>query len=97
MTTSLLKLAELTKAQCKALMTLPLPRDPDPARRLAGRTFGSLWRKSSKHWDAMLELEKKGIVERTVSRGETLWRPTKPYGLAVAASLRALAVEGGEG
>lgn len=77
----------LSEAERKALLTLPLPRDADPVRWIAARTYGSLWRKSSKHWSAMLSLERNGLVERTVSRGETLWRPTRQAGLTVRALL----------
>jgi hypothetical protein len=87
----LISLAEtLTEPMKLALATLPLPRDADPVRWIAARPYGSTWRKSSAHWNAMLLLEYEGIVERRVSRGETLWRPTRPLGLAVAKALRTL-------
>ncbi|HYI43705.1 MAG TPA: hypothetical protein VD768_08805 [Sphingomicrobium sp.] len=80
---------KLTEAEREAFLSLPLPRDADPARRIAARTYGSIWRKSTKHWRAMLGLEREGLVERKISRGETLWRPTRPLGLAVRAHLLA--------
>lgn len=76
-------LETLSSDERAALLTLPMPRDAQPHLRQAARSYSSLWRKSSAHWDAMLALEEKGIVERTVSRGETLWRPTKELGLAI--------------
>lgn len=78
----------LTEPMSKALLTLPLPRDADPVRWIAARPYGSTWRKSSDHWNAMLLLEYEGIVERRVSRGETLWRPTRPLGLALRTHLQ---------
>lgn len=78
--------ASLSPAMRDALKTLPLP-GYHADRIFVGvyrhRSFGSIWRKSSAHWDAMLALEDVGLVERKVSRGETLWRPTRPLGLAL--------------
>lgn len=81
----------LTKAQRDALLTLPLPgwkADRVWFGRGAVVPYSSTWRKSSKHWDAMLQLEEAGLVEQKQSRGETLWRPTKPDGLAVRAHIQ---------
>jgi hypothetical protein len=83
--------AGLTKAQRAALMTLPLPGwTPDRVfvGRGINRSYSSIWRKSSKHWDAMRRLEADGLVEQRTSRGEVLWRPTKPFGLSVRAALQ---------
>jgi len=77
----------LTKAQVKAFLTLPLPRVGKPLQGIPERSYGSIWRKSAKHWDALLDLEERSLVERRVSRGETLWRPTQGVGLAVRAAL----------
>jgi hypothetical protein len=74
---------ELTNPLREALMALPLPRHADTLRRIASRPFSSLWRKATKHWRAMIILEHLGLVQRKVSRGETLWRPTRPLGLLV--------------
>ncbi len=86
--------AGMTKAQRSALLTLPLPRDAQPHRFLSACTYGSIWRKSSKHYDALLDLEQRGIVEQRTSRGEVLWRPTRPLGLAVRAALHDDTVRG---
>lgn len=73
----------LDERERNALLDFPRIRDANPVRLQAAVTFGSLWRKFSQHRSAMLAMEKLGVVERRVSRGETLWRPTKPLGLAV--------------
>lgn len=83
--------ARLTKANVAALETLPMPGWA--AHRVfagMGRNVphSSTWRKSTKHYDSMVRLEDMGLVERTVSRGETLWRLTKPLGLAVRQHLQ---------
>lgn len=89
MTTLAEQLERLEERHKAALRTLPLPCPGNPARLEAARPYISLWRKSAKFWDEMLDLEQIGLVERRVSRGETLWRPTRPSGLAIIAALRA--------
>lgn len=79
----------LSEAQRCALMAMPLPCDAVPHRWIPARSFSSIWRKLAKHWDSLSTLEDKGIVERKVSRGETLWRPTRDLGLQVRAALEA--------
>lgn len=75
--------AQLSDGERAALESLPVPHDGDPARWIAARPYGSTWRKSTKHRPAMEALRLRAVVESTVSRGETLWRLTKPLGLAV--------------
>jgi hypothetical protein len=78
---------KLTKAQREALLALPTLRDADPVRWLAAVTHGNSWRKLTKHRPAFRELAKAGLVESKEARNETLWRATKPFGLAVRAAI----------
>ena len=77
--------AGLTKAQREALTTLPLPRAGKPHLMQSERGYGDIWRKSSKHFFTLLDLVERGIVETRESRGEALWRLTRPLGLEVRA------------
>ncbi len=79
--------ARLTDLDCQAIFVLPKPRDADPVRWKAARPYGSCWRKASGYWDQFLRMEEVGLVERRVSRGETLWRLSRPSGLAVRSYL----------
>lgn len=79
----------LTEAQRRALLELPLPRDADRVRWIAARPYSSTWRKASAHLDALYGLHAAGLVEWKLSRGETLWRLTRPSGLALKAHLLA--------
>jgi hypothetical protein len=78
----------LSTDQVKALATLPAPRDANPVYMIAARPYSSTWRKSSPYFHILAGLERLGIVERTISRGETLWRLTKPLGIALRAHIR---------
>jgi len=77
--------ASLTKPMLRAVQFLPPPADAVPHRHMAARPYGSTWRKASAHRDSLFRLEKLGVVQQRESRGETLWRLTKPFGLAVRA------------
>ena len=83
-------MGNLTEAERAALMTLPLPGLT--AHRVfmgvyRNVSYSSTWRKSAKHRRALEALEQRGIVEQTESRGETLWRLTRPAGIEVRQSL----------
>lgn len=70
---------------------------PSQARELAERLAEAM---TARRWmatkdgrmtfgpPAPLSVEASGLVERKVSRGETLWRPTRPLGLAVRAIIQ---------
>lgn len=77
---------KLSQAEISALKTLPLPGWKSD-RVFVGRgqmvAYSSTWRKSAKHLPALEVLERRGLVEQKESRGETLWRLTRPDGLAV--------------
>lgn len=75
--------AGLSERQVAAFSTLPLPRPAEPHRKIAARPYSSIWRKSSKFINEMYELAALQLVESTVSRGEILWRPTRPLGLTI--------------
>ena len=74
----------LSKGQKGALAFLPPPRDAVPHRNMAARPYSSTWRKGSAHWRYMVSLEN-CLTERKISRGEELWRLTRPLGIAVRA------------
>jgi hypothetical protein len=73
----------LTKAHALVVVQLPVPRAANAPRMIAARGYGDLWRKASNRYDDMIRLEDMGVVERRVSRSETLWRLTRPLGLRV--------------
>lgn len=76
----------LTDKEKAAIATLPLCGwTPHRVFVGVGRnvSHSSTWRKSTKHREAMRELQVRGVVEQTESRGETLWRLTKPCGQSV--------------
>jgi hypothetical protein len=75
--------AKLTKPQLRAVQFLPPPADAVPYRHMPARPYGSTWRKGAVHYVCFLQLEQLGIVQQRQSLGETLWRLTKPLGLAV--------------
>jgi hypothetical protein len=81
----------LSKAQREALMALPLPGWK--AHRVfmgCGHnvSYSSTWRKLTHYRPSLAALQSRGIVESKVSRAETLWRLTKPDGIALRKHLQ---------
>jgi hypothetical protein len=73
----------LTAAQRDALLALPALRDADPSRWVSAITHGNSWRKLTKDRPVFESMIEAGLVEIKHSSAETLWRATKPLGLAV--------------
>lgn len=78
----------LSEAESEAVLWLPSPRDADPVRWQAARPYSSTWRKGKySQFRAFVALVGKDICDTKVSRGERLFRLSKPIGLAVRAIL----------
>lgn len=78
--------AGLTRAQREALDTLPTPgwkASPVFVGLSRNVSYSNTWRKSAKYRRDLEAMEEQSIVQRRESRGETLWRLTKPFGIAV--------------
>jgi len=80
-------LRKMTDVEKKAMKSMALPRLAAEVFLLPARPYSSCWRKSAKYFRALIRLESQGIVQSRVSRGETLWRLTKPFGLGVRKAL----------
>jgi len=82
----------MDEAMRVAMATMVAPHDA--VRWIKARPYSSTWRKSAKHFRALEALERLRLVQRKVSRGETLWRPTMPSGLTALAEIQRLRKEG---